>query len=342
MFRAFSRASMLVGKKFAAVLLALVGCEVEKREHHLAASAPLSQADASAGSGAGSQAVSLALTGASAFIVKVEGCASGYFATLTEQTPAVSLYTGDHGCLGKLEELTVSGTTYQPLSGSTFKTWKVGDQAVYVNSATGQTLNVAVARQLSDPLAAADAIDFRISRSEADATTRQILDLSYGPSGQAFRPGDIPPSFIIRQAKAIGVDPATDAVYYSFIFECAAGLLVPSKDARKSTCDGIKLQSIDYDLVEDTFGDAPCTSVDLAPCNEILRIRKTSLDPAFDILLPGSSEAPNGGFTTKTALSSALKTVADLPSHPHMLLLIRAPGPTYQYFNLDVSVAKTY
>jgi hypothetical protein len=333
---------MSAGKKFAVVLLTLVGCELERREHALAPAARLQEMNASPVDEVGRQAVDFALAGASAFTVSVEGCASGYSATLTEQTPAANLYTGDHGCLGKLLDVTISALRYQPLGGSSFQTWRAGEQAVYVNSDTGQTINVAVQQQLSNPVAPTDTIAFRTSQSLADTTARQILDVRFGASAQAHGPGDTPPGFVIRGASIVGIDPSIDAAYYSFILECAGAMDVPSKDERKSSCDGIKLQSIDYALVEDTFGDRPCESGNLAPCHEIFRRARTSLAPATDIILPGTREAPNGGFTTKTALSEALKTPANLPSHPHMLLVIRAPGPTYQYFNLDISVTRTY
>jgi hypothetical protein len=265
----------------------------------------------------------LSLTaGATAFQISLGGCASGYASTATEASPNLQAYKFDRGCLAKLTSFQFSGVTYVPSSGSPFTTWAVGDTATFVDSLNvNNTIRVAVYAQLSNPIAAADAVEYRFSQVAAGAD-KNIAASVVGASHTLAVTGEAAPDYQVTSVSFQNIT-AAGAGQFQFGLECKVA--VAAGACRNTTQTGV-----DYKLVEDTFGSV----LTLDQAATIFATAGTAV-VAADTVAAGDATLVNGGFNTKTG-TSILSGPDQMHLHPHMLLILRS-GPSYQYFNVDVT-----
>lgn len=265
---------------------------------------------------------------ADAYTVQLTSCLSGYSATVTEaNTDGLEVYTYDRECLAKLTQFVVGGVTYLPTAGDPFTTWQAGDVATFDESGEPGTapLRVIIQETLGDPVTGTESIQFGLANLE-EGNQRGILWSTVGASAKHLNSGNAEPWFTIRSIELAG-QAVSEAGEFRFVLECQSDIGITND------CETVAFADIDYHLVEDTYGSAP-TSAD---CDAIF------LDPATTITLPDDRIAPGDAGTTFGGFQTAVLTgPVDLLAKPHMLLVLRSYGASYQYFNVDVTVSASY
>jgi hypothetical protein len=98
------------------------------------------------------------------FVIELDGCISGYSATVNEATPTLKVYRFDRNCKAKLVELVIDGHTLVPTIADPFTNWDANDTATFdeVGEAGTFAVSVVVVSQLSNPVTGAETIEYQI------------------------------------------------------------------------------------------------------------------------------------------------------------------------------------
>lgn len=283
---------------------------------------------------------SFGLASVSAFSLTIEGCASGYTATLTESDTSYEIYQQDLNCLAKLTSFDSDGQTFTPKTGSEFTTWAVGEKAVFISGDLSTELSVQVSSQLSSPALVTDEIEYRITEILTGASGFNILRHSWGASGIV---GDSPPLFQLSKSEMIDPNGPSGSARYVFTLECTSAL-ANTGDPALVSCAGVQLANLEYVLVADVYDSQPCQDSTIATCESLVSSNTPrAVDTATaDYIAPGTSGLTNGGFQTKTDLPNALLSPSNLAANPEMILIVRNTSTSsFQFFNFDIAVTMT-
>lgn len=231
------------------------------------------------------------LVGADSYTISLEGCASGYSATLTESNSTFDLYKGDRGCIAKLLDFSYQGQMYTPKVGSEFDTWAEGDLAVFISGDMSSEFTVSVASQLSNPVLATDTIDYDFFMHGSAGVNIEILRHSYGANGIV---GQSSPDFRLASVEMVDTDGTQGSAKFVFTFECNAPL-TNTGDTSLVACNGVRLADLDYVLVNDTYSSQPCQDSTLSTCNTIVTNNgpKTVDTATADYIAPGAGGLVN-------------------------------------------------
>ncbi len=282
----------------------------------------------------------LTLATANDYSVLIEGCASGYRLTMTKANPAINLYNGEFGCLGKLQSFTLNSVTYTPDPARVFKTYQTNDTAYFWTSDHSTEVKVTIVNQLKSPLTSDDRIDFRFGIPQAVAgISRKLLDMDLGPTAQVKRsPSNNAPNFRLVRTEIVAVEAATSRMRFAFTLDCNKPLVIPNGQ-QNTTCDGIRLRDLSYALVADTFNNVPCVASTYETCRTIFNQAATStVNFNTDYVAANQPGMTNGGIVTKIGATTALASPNFVSSNPHMILMIFGDN-SFQYLNVDLNVS---
>ncbi len=267
---------------------------------------------------------------ATSFSISLAGCASGYTSTATDASTNLQAYQYDIGCLAKLTQFAINGNTYSATAtgASNFTTWAVNDVAVFANTTnSSDLLNVAVTAQLDNPVAGTEVVSYsfyNIAKGADSIFTKAQVGNGHtmSVSGQAA------PNFTLTQARYVGMTNLGQGLF-EFTLQCTQALTNSN-----TTCYDIILTTMDYKLVQDTYGG----TLTLANANSIFSTAGTSV-ASGEVVDVGAADnhsntLANGGFYTNE--SSYLTGPTTINSAPNMLLVIRATV-SYLYFKVDVT-----
>jgi len=271
--------------------------------------------------------VTFRLSGATAFSISVEGCASGYTSTVTEASNYVAAYKYDIGCLAKLSSLTVSGVTYAPSASAPFTTWLDGDTAVFEDvGGSGKTLNLQVIAQLDNPIPAtapSHGVEYLFSTIEMGNDRECTGDCVENEYGVAISGADAP-AFEVDEFRYLSMNSDGSGMF-QFKLECSQALVGADTSA---TCDGAMLSEATYKLVPDTYSGV----LSIADATAIMQAGTSMIDNT-DVIAAGSdSEMPNGGFITKEA-----RGPMQMHLNPEMILLVQMGANSFKYWNVDIT-----
>ena len=226
------------------------------------------------------------------------------------------------------------------LSAATFLTYDEGEVAVFENLAQGNDfLEVRVSKQLGNPVAALDYIQYGSVQLADSGTTIGILNASVGTLGAATPSGLVDMNFTVGIASIISLEPSTNSANYQFVFR------VPQTPKPKRRQKKLPLSAQTMNclpphivLVEDVYGGIPCTTGDTTGCDALFDGSESSIDPVADYLASGHVDAKNGGFRSVTMLAPD-----NLLSDPNVkMLLILNNGSDYQFFSIDVALSQNF
>lgn len=280
----------------------------------------------------------LELIAPSSYTMLIEGCVSGYSATLSQTTTIVNILKSDSKCLVELTEFSYNGATYQPKSDSEFSTYAVGDSAIFVNQDNPNDMfYVKVNSQLSSPVLSSDNVSYIFGvvpnneGTSTDTTKNSSKSQTYPISSQNI------PNFNLDSKKPLatlfsGLDDDS-AGLFQFKLMCNFPMTNGSADytfcptLAKSTTQGCDLSDITYKLVKDTYG---IRNGNALTEEEIQGIFKTSGTPVIapgDQIGKSSTSKNNKGFKTRV-----LTGPAPMESNLYMLLILNCKNLSYQYF----------
>lgn len=278
------------------------------------------------------------LADATAYTMTLSECASSHAETITEANIYLELYEFDRNCVVKLTQFTLNGKVYTPKAGSTFTTWDTGDTATFEVLAANPVdeLGVEVISTIANPVVAAGTIHYQFSEITKGADS-SIGEGVVRESQIVSVDGQAAPDFLIRQIKLVDIT-GTGNGEFQIQFECNGEDV--SGAAATLACYDVRLSDIHMVLVEDTFG-GNLTQSDLNTIYTAASGGK-QIDMATDAFAPteGSPALPHGGFiSAPTGDADVLVLAGNKPivQHPNMILILKA-GPSYQYFNLDVTL----
>lgn len=283
-------------------------------------------------------ATGLSLADATAYTMTLSECASTHAATVTETNIYLELYEFDRNCVVKLTQFTLNNKVYTPKAGNLFTNWAVGDKAVFEVASANPVdeLNVEVITTISNPVTVGGTVHYQFSETTKGSDTTigegvvresQVLTVN----GQAA------PDLLIRQIKLVDIT-ADGNGEFQFQFECN-GADVNGVGASMA-CHDVLLNDIYMVLVEDTYGGT-LTQQNLTDIYTAASGGK-QVDTASEIFAPGagSPALPHGGFVSADHGDPDVLVLAGakpIVQHPNMLLILKA-GPSYLYFNLDVTL----
>lgn len=202
--------------------------------------------------------------------------------------------------------------------------WKTGD-VLHFNADDGspESLDVLVDHQLSSTPSLTENVYFTVSRSDAAPSEGSKTLLATGMDGS------LAPSFRIRKTEFIGMS-ATGAGQFVFHLDCLKA--IKTLVGQAPVCDGMDLGSIRYLLVKDDFK----SSLSFDEADQLFSSHESQRVDAKTDFEPFKAERKQlGGFVTPRD-HKALEGPAQLHDNPNMLLILQGPGPSYQYFNVDV------
>jgi len=265
------------------------------------------------------------LAAATAFSMSLDGCASGLtYATISDTNPNIDVYKFDQGCLVKLNSFDYGGVTYVPSAGDPFTSWIAGDLATFEESGNpANTIRVAVATQLDNPVSGTEAISYTFSEIVAGAD-EAIAKTVVSDAHAITVAGQAAPNFTISAVRFVGMT-ATGGGQFQFTLDCA-GAFTGTVAGLDAACDGTLLSALTYNMVEDTYASV----LTAADASTIFGGGSTAV-AAAQMNDPGGA-APSGGFVTLTLTGPDL-----MHTKPNMILILEAAGTSYQYFNIDVT-----
>jgi len=266
---------------------------------------------------------SLNLKQADGFKIQVDGCQSGYTATVNEVDPTIRVYKNDRNCLAKLESLVLDGFLYEPKPGSGFQTWLPGDLAFFQKAGSNDTsLRVLVKSQLSSPVLTEDSVSYEFSEVKRK-DPKTIPGPEVSEAHKVGVEGELAPPFHVFASSFQGIN-AKGAGLFEFILEC--DLLQTGSDA-SSSCGGSLNSDIDYKLVEDTFSGKltylNAVKIFSSPGTQVLGVDNHA----------SGTQSKNGGFKTTGPLFGP----DQMHLRPKMILVLRRAGISFTYFNISVS-----
>jgi len=267
---------------------------------------------------------------ASSYALSVTGCASGRVIDPPVTSPAVSLYKGDENCVAKLVALTVNNVTYSAPASANFQ-----KDALIVYTSSNSTIPAMIVRvvsQLSSPLAMTDTIAFEFKQSfKGETSSFGENDVSNSIPVTVL--GDRAPRFTIKTYAFDGIG-AGGAGKFTFKLQCDVPLV--GADAASVKCDGLSLVSdIRYLLVKDNSGGT--NNLSFAEADALFAPDKGTTITAASVRLPTDTDtawAGKGGFVTSGLLGPGKLTAS---GNNNMILVLKA-GPSYTYFNVDVTL----
>lgn len=271
---------------------------------------------------------SLTTSNADAWTIELTDCLSGYDTTVTEaNVDGLEIYRFDRECRAKLTEFIFDGKTYIPTAGDPFTNWQAGDIATFdeVGEPGVNPLRLMVLSTIGNPVTGLETISFGWA-TITQGSDRSILWTTAGASDKLTVAANPPPSFTIKSIERTGMSPGAGG-QFKFVLECTSHITITN------ICELVSFSDLDYKLVEDTFGG----SISSMQGDSIFATPGTSVMLPDDRIAPGSAGTTNGGIIT-----ISLDGPDNMANHPHMLLVIRSYGQSFQYFNVDVAVAPTY
>ncbi len=269
------------------------------------------------------------LAAATAYTIQLSGCLSGYSATVTEANlDGLEVYKDDQGCLAKLTHFAINGKQYYPTAADPFMTWQAGDVARFdeIGEPGVVPLYTIVTSTLSNPVVGTDIIKYGLAAID-QGKFHSLLWSKVGASAKIIAGVNPPPSFTVRSVELIGNDLATGAGKFKFVLECTAPIGITN------VCVGVNFADMDYRLVKDVYSDAPSQ----AQSDTIFSSGGAAITLPGDRIAPGNSATTNGGFQTVT-----LTGPVALATSPNMIFMIRSYLASYQYFNVDTTIAAIY
>lgn len=263
------------------------------------------------------QDAGFALAPATDFSILVEGCVSKQTDTATAADPDINVFKFDQGCRAKLTTFVTNGLTYIPTAGDPFTTWLAGDTATFEDQANPANLiAVSVTSTLDDPISGTEAVQYGFSQITAgidQAVSASAVSDSHNFSVE----GQAAPDFTITNVSFVGIT-GTGAGQFVFDLQCNLGQTAGTTTA--VNCGDVSLADLDYKLIKDTFG----STMDISQAATIFATAGTSIQ---------DTDVTNGiGFGTAT-----LDGPDEIALNSNMILIIRAGGASFQYFNVDVS-----
>jgi hypothetical protein len=241
----------------------------------------------------------------------------------------LEVYRYDRGCLAKLTQFTFNTKTYIPTAADPFMTWQVGDTAIFDEAGEPGVapLQIIVLATIGNPVIGNESISYGIRYNLKGNDKGGILFTSAGTNGTRIFGGNTPPSLTVKSIEFVSFSGG-EAGQFKFVMECAADIGITN------ICATVPFANTDYKLVEDIYGNTPS----LAECDTIFSSGgATAVTLPGDRVAPGSLGTTNGGIQTVT-----LTGPVPLATKPHMYLILRSYGASYQYFNVDVATTPTY
>jgi hypothetical protein len=290
----------------------------------------------------------LQLYGPSAFTMTIEGCLSGYSATLDQTDTNFNIYKGDLGCVAKLQSFVFNGKTFNPKPGFGFTTYAVGQFASFISTDQTVTYDVHVESQLSSPILLSDLVKYEFGKVIGGDTATGLMSISLGASAKITgTKGGTPveaPQFTVKAAQLLELNTATTAGKFIFTLQCEQ-TLTATNNMNNVACMATKLKDLKYALVKDTYSSVPCTQAVQTGCSNIVTQNTlkviTLTAGSGEYIAPGAGGLTYGGFKTKLTSATALIGPTNMAANPNMILMIYN-GTSYQYFNVDVRVSQSY
>jgi len=282
----------------------------------------------------------LATISASAWAMKLEGCASGFTnnnAPFTEASPSVQLYQNDLNCLMKLTDFTVNGIHYvDPNPLGSFATYAAGDSAQFEDETDATNkITITVVSQLGSPLSnVGEAVAYSFTKI-TKGVTATVSDVS---DAHAVSVSGVPsPNFSIKSALLRDHDAITaqGAGVFEIALECAEAITGTTPAA---ACSGQNMASagsyqMKYVLVNRT-------SLPSNPDN----ITAADLEAKFDgseVAIThqrASGTGDNGGFDAQDIQGP--DQIHNNPSMAYILRVVDGGKKSYTFFQIDVDVVQ--
>ncbi|MBC7658310.1 MAG: hypothetical protein H7249_01230 [Chitinophagaceae bacterium] len=273
----------------------------------------------------------LSLANASAFTMTLSGCASSQAASVTEANVYLELYEFDRNCVVKLTQFTLNGNVYIPKTGSDFTSWAVGQKAIF-ETVPGDDLNVEVISTVTDPITANGTVRYQFSEI-TKGSDHTIGEAVVRNSAVLTVNGQAAPNFTINQIALVGIN-ATGNAEFQFEMQCAQAVTGAGATLQ---CYDVLLSDINMVLVEDTYGGVLTqANLDLIYTAAPRGGKKIGTGIAVN---GGTPVIARGGFLTAATGAADVMVIdgsAPVHSHPNMLFILKA-GPSYLYFNVDVT-----
>jgi hypothetical protein len=280
------------------------------------------------------------LSSASGYTLSLDGCESGYTASIDEgDGGSLLVYQYDRGCVAKLTSLTFSGVTYSPTNtnGVNFTAWTAfgtsAQTATFANSDGSAVVYVRVVAQLPAQVTGTENIEYEFFRISAGATST-ILGTDIDDAHAITVPGVDPPSITIGSVSYVGTT-ANGAGKFTFEIDCTANV---TSSGATTKCLDVFLTNIDYRLVKDTYG----STLNATQAEAIFNgSEKTVAVGDLVTIADSDAQIPHGGF--RTDLVTPLEGPDEFHLNPNMILIFRNDDPGYDhdsftFFNVDITV----
>lgn len=269
------------------------------------------------------------LADATSFNISLDSCASGLTGTATQANPSIKVYKFDQGCLAKLSNFQVNGSTFVPSVADPFSTWIVGDTATFQDTLDANNkIRVSVSNQLASPISGSDSIGYTFSAIAAGANQTFAENVVSQPKAISVS-GLGAPAFKVKELSFVGMT-AQGAGQFQFKLECDTNL---SGAGATLACQDVLLTGVRYKLVKDTYGGV----LDITTAASLFPTGAIPIDVA-EIVNVGDAALPKGGFMTPIATDPEVLTGPNqLHLNPNMILVVEGAGTSYTYFNVDVT-----
>lgn len=240
----------------------------------------------------------------------------------TFQDNRITLSDDAVGCRVAISSLIVGDKVFH--NSDSGPEWKTGD-VLHFKAMDGslESLDVRVDHQLSATPGLTEDVSFTVTRSDVAPTVGSKTLLAVGMEGF------LAPNFRIRKTEFVGLN-SDGAGQFVFHLDCLKVIKVV--DGVSPACNGMALDDIHYQLIKDDYN----SSLTYAQADAIFQLNAgLAVDETVDFEPFQSAIKQYGGFQTATG-ASVLEGPDRIHDNPHMLLILQGPGPSYQYFNVDV------
>ncbi|WP_141734753.1 hypothetical protein [Oligoflexus tunisiensis] len=260
------------------------------------------------------------LAGASSYTMRLEGCASGLTADITNANPSVDVYKFDRDCLVKLTGFTYGGISYVSTtlpSGDPFTTFANNDIATFQESGNpANKLTVVVSSQLNNPITGTEAVSYTFTQfvaGAAETIAKTVVGASHALSVTGTDAANMDITGVTLTAVTTG-----GAGEFTFKVDC----LVPiSGTGPNYSCGSNDMTTLKYVLVADTYDGTL----------EYSEAQSLFTSAGRDVLADDQfTEAP-GGF------NAFVTGPNQMHNNPNMIFVIQSGGSSYKYFNVDVT-----
>lgn len=277
----------------------------------------------------------LFLADAASFVMKLEGCKSGFTSTITSSS--FKVYKGDRNCLVKLESFQFVGKTYTPSKELAFTSWLTSDTAKFVNIENSEDIFfVTVNSQLTQESATEQDT---ISYSFYQAKSGEGYQASIGQSNQASVTGYAAPNYTFSTEG----DPAETGVLAPVLFNginenggglfifnmyCKSKILDTECPNNDSSMEGaVPYADIQYKLIDDTYDVKSGATISISDLDDIMSSDVHDIDVDNHQIVDN-----NRGFKT---------VVMDGPDRIHEnpdMIFILKNGLSYTYFSVSIAL----